>query len=377
MAALVVVIHHLVLIFCEKLLSGDSSNWLIKFCALSPLNIFYNGNFAVCLFFTLSGYVLSYKYILSENWRILPVYAAKRYFRLLPLIAVSVIIGFIAIKYQWIKTVEVNNYSRTGPWLLELFIADVSSWTLVLKNILWGVLFQGENQYNCVVWSMKIEFLGSMFLFCFLLLNHRIRYKWILALIVTGLILYLQEFFYLCFLGGYYLCYLKESKRTEQNKYLLAWRSGTLKKWMYIPLVLIGIWWATYPAAWQFVETSAYKPLLVPGIDSFQLWHVMGSIVLLAIIVSSTRMQQKLAGKVCLYLGKYSFALYLLHLLVFVVLTNRLFLVFIMYLPYLPAILLALLLTLPLLWTAVVLASKYIDEPVVKLINQLSYKLEK
>ncbi|WP_019915138.1 acyltransferase family protein [Paenibacillus sp. HW567] len=71
-AALVVVFSHYTLSFFPALHTGNTSdvyNSFELFVSGSPLNVFYNGSFAVFIFFILSGFVLSYKYWGVENYK--------------------------------------------------------------------------------------------------------------------------------------------------------------------------------------------------------------------------------------------------------------------------------------------------------------------
>jgi len=201
-AALIVVFHHLVLMFYPALNYGEETESLSKFVAITPLNIFYNGAFAVSLFFVLSGYVLSYKYILTKDAKIPIGYAIKRYFRLMPLIGFSVIFAFVIVRLNVLNPSALNAYTGSGDWLLDLFKSDQSFFSLI-KNIFYGVLFTGDNQYNPVVWSMKIEFISSMLLFAFLLLGHKLKQKWILFTIAFCVSFYFMNYYDIAFLFGY------------------------------------------------------------------------------------------------------------------------------------------------------------------------------
>ncbi|MBD2845513.1 acyltransferase family protein [Paenibacillus sp. IB182496] len=64
LAALVVVISHYIQVFYPAALNGKAEQAHFKWdtwYGYSPVNLFYNGQFAVCLFFALSGYVLNVK----------------------------------------------------------------------------------------------------------------------------------------------------------------------------------------------------------------------------------------------------------------------------------------------------------------------------
>jgi peptidoglycan/LPS O-acetylase OafA/YrhL len=358
-AALIVVFHHLVLLFYPVLNYGEENNSISKYISISPLNIFYNGDFAVCLFFVLSGYVLSYKYIFSNHPKILVGYAVKRYFRLMPLIAVSVIFAFILVKLNLINTSVLNSITGSGDWLTDLFKCDTSFITLI-KNIFYGVLFLGDNQYNPVVWSMKVEFVGSMLLFTFLLLNHKIKAKWILFIIAFALAFYFKQYYYIAFLLGYGLCYLNKNK-------LLEVRSTILK----LILLVIAVMLSSFPAAWQYWHSSIYSFMHFNAIDLYSFYHVVGSALLLFLIIGHQPSINFFSIKPVLFLGKISFPMYLFHLILLVLITNPLFLVFLPYLGYHFSFLLSVVLTLPIIFIVSHLANRFVDQPALRFANKI------
>lgn len=79
LAAIIVVLHHYTLAFYPALNFGDSNQTnfgngsLELLFANTPLNLIYNGGFAVSVFFILSGFVLSNAYHQSQNAHIKPL----------------------------------------------------------------------------------------------------------------------------------------------------------------------------------------------------------------------------------------------------------------------------------------------------------------
>ena len=61
----------------------------------TPLNFFYNGNGAVCLFLVFSGFVLCLSYFRTRDRARLKAGALKRYFRLMPVILAVNLLIFI------------------------------------------------------------------------------------------------------------------------------------------------------------------------------------------------------------------------------------------------------------------------------------------
>lgn len=69
LAAMTVLFGHFFSTFYPALGNADikfihTKNAIELFIAKSPLNILYSGNFGVCIFFILSGYVLNCRYVL-------------------------------------------------------------------------------------------------------------------------------------------------------------------------------------------------------------------------------------------------------------------------------------------------------------------------
>ena len=85
-SALIVVFSHIILLFYPSLYTGnistnhglDIENWY----AFSLINIITNGDFMVCIFFVLSGYVLGKKYRFNNQVEELISGIYKRYIRL-------------------------------------------------------------------------------------------------------------------------------------------------------------------------------------------------------------------------------------------------------------------------------------------------------
>lgn len=82
----------------------------------TPLNILYNGNFAVQLFFVASGFVLCIRYFQDYDRKRLVKSAAKRYFRLAgPILLVSTVI-FSLMKAGLYQNTEAAALAGSTDW---------------------------------------------------------------------------------------------------------------------------------------------------------------------------------------------------------------------------------------------------------------------
>src|SRR4249920_301079 len=87
-AAFVVVLHHFALTFRPELVA-----------AVSPLTLLFAGHFAVCIFFVISGFVLSYKFFETSRADVVTSGAVRRYFRLMPLVLTAVLISYLLLRF--------------------------------------------------------------------------------------------------------------------------------------------------------------------------------------------------------------------------------------------------------------------------------------
>lgn len=369
-AALIVIFQHLVLMYYPTLYTGNPASahfYNTEFestIAISPLNIFYNGNFAVCLFFVLSGFVLSYRYFKSNDLHVLVDYSIKRYFRLL--IPVTFSILFVIIILQIFKTdlLLLNEKTMSGPWLTGLF-SDQPNVMDVIYNIFIDVFINSNNKYNPVLWTMGVEFLGSLLLFASLFLVHYVKRKSLLLMIITLCLLLSRYYFYAAFLAGALICinYLNPSK---------AKGSPLLVNSI---LIVAGIYFASYPTAWQFIEHSIYAPLSVLKIGIMDLSLVTGSVLIILAISRSVSLQKLFSFGVFRFLGKISFSSYLIHLVILVTLSNRLFMYFEPQMKYHYAFMISAVISISVIFILSWIVYKLIDQKAVILSNQISKKI--
>lgn len=203
LAALGVVVHHYTAIFYPTTLTGDPATahlpghweaWL----AASPILL----NFRICLFFVLSGLVLAESVARApRGWRPLLAQLARRYVRLAIPVAASV-----TLAYGLLLTHHLYNQplaAATGSvWARELW-RWLPTFRQFVGDALYGVLLRGELLYNIVLWTMSVEWRGSLLVLGALALAG--GRPWRLALyagLAFGSLLNAKGFYYVAFLLG-------------------------------------------------------------------------------------------------------------------------------------------------------------------------------
>lgn len=325
LAAIIVVLHHYTLAFYPALNFGDSNQMHIGngsfelMMARTPLNLIYNGGFAVCIFFILSGYVLSNAYHKTNNPKILLHYAIKRYFRLLIPVSASIILAYSFMKVGFMNNAGLATITKTNDWLSGAFNQDGGLYD-VIKNMFIDVFFLKDNKYNPVLWTMTYELLGSFLIFSFLLAIHPFKYKMSLYITLVVLLFITDNNFYAAFILGVIL-----------NKYMIQKQSASgaisLPKWALISLLTVGLYFCSYPICID-VNKTIYRFITFYFLTNYEFYHVVGSFIIMFVIVHSERLKRLLSESIFSYIGKISFSFYLLHFIILCSCTCYLFTLF-------------------------------------------------
>jgi peptidoglycan/LPS O-acetylase OafA/YrhL len=309
LAALMVVVFHIIVGFWPGLVYKEGPQWdnapgwartLVRF----PGERFWDGGMAVTIFFVLSGFVLSLTFVQKGPAKALGSAALRRYPRLMLPVAASILLTYLLMKTGAIcnrtaadvihhgQGITYDPASRPGEsnhWLLMWYHFAPDLGTAVHQS-LWGA-FTGIATYNLVLWTMPIELVGSFLVYGFLALFGDSRNRWLLYAICAGVIFVRNDalpvagsYYLLDFVLGMALCDLwVHNQRTWRKSLSLGPALG---------LVCVG-----------FFIVAKIKPL--------------AALIIIGATAASPRMQQILSTRWLAFLGRLSFGLYLVHMMVF------------------------------------------------------------
>ncbi len=320
-AALNVVVAHFFAAFMPSVLhknyptifeSKINSNILLDVLSSPFFTVFYNGHFAVLIFFLLSGYVLTIPYFTKKNSnRILEKRLWARYFRLSAPIFLAVLISFTFYFFGFYWNVQAANLSGSTSWLGSFFPVGISL-VDALREGLYKSIILGQSSLVPPLWTLKVEFIGSLYVLLFYISKPE-RYLTLLMLIVFILIYVIHGqdsiYYYAIFIGSI-LNLVKKSK--VNNIFLFA----------------IGM----YFGGFQF-KNIFYD--FLPGIFIFNLevwdkktfYNLIGAFFITFSIIRGYG-DRVLTGRLAQFLGKISYSIYLIHFIVVCSLSSFLYVFF-------------------------------------------------
>lgn len=366
LAALVVVIQHYILAFYPAIFSRadelrHTGYELETTLASTPFNIFFNGNFAVCIFFVLSGYVLTHKFFITKDSEYITAGACKRYIRLMIPVLVIVAIAYVFMKLSLFNNIEVSKITLSSNWLATTYDFEPSLMGM-LKQGIYGVFVGTDFSYNTSLWTMSVEFLGSFLVFSLASIFGKSKKRYIFYTIIA---IYFVKTYYLAFILGMMLsdCY-------NSNYEVIRKLKG--RATCSICLVL-GLFLGSYPLV--PTDNTIYKYISIETFNSGVLYRTVGAVLLMIAIMNSKILISFFSSKILNYVGKISFSMYLIHLIIICSFSGTLFTSALPYLGYNKAFILTFILSMILIFIISHYYSKYIDDTAVKISSYVYKKM--
>ncbi|MEA1647719.1 acyltransferase [Nitrospirillum sp. BR 11164] len=325
-AALIVVISHSIIAFDFALHTGDPSNshgsWDIRLSGL-PFLLPMAGNYAVCVFFLLSGFVLAGSFA-TTRLGMIPL-VLKRYLRLtLPILAV-ILFSWALLTCGLMANAAASVETRSA-WLAWQ-MTQAPDVAVALRDGLYGSLIglPASPAYDSSLWTMGIEFIGSLLLILIFGVTRPLRRSGSIsdgALAILLLVLGVAG-------HSFYLGLFAIGAAVSLAD--LPARSASLRRPGLIMglLLVLGVFFGTVPYSaargpW-FDALVASSPVAPPapwqgaslawlGTQGEPFWHGVGAILTLIPVLCWPMLRAALSRPLPRFLGRISFPLYLFHI---------------------------------------------------------------
>ncbi|HEU0266337.1 MAG TPA: acyltransferase [Candidatus Saccharimonadaceae bacterium] len=317
----------------------------------TPLMAFISGSWAVAIFFVLSGFVLSIKFFTRGDSDGVKSQLIRRYPRLMIPAAAVCLVACVIMLLGLNHNPAVNQFSHSD-WL-------ASMWSFVpsIPNALYdgtiGVFTSNASatQYDPVLWTMYWEFLGSLLVFGFLMFVGKNRKRWV----GYGLLAALTYSTYLFgFLIGMIFADLYGHDKFKKLNLGVA-----------LILVAVGFYLG------GIITTSSPYYSFLPQIGGMQpgmfIWFVraLAAGLVVYVVLATPRITKLMERRWISGIGKYTYALYLMHKLVLFSFTGWVFLHLQSHLGYNHAAAAAFIVSIPVIAVATVLFERYVDRPAI------------
>ena len=295
-----------------------------RFVCFPGIRVFFSGGHAaVAVFFVISGYVLSLAplRLLHEDSRLednLSSALFRRWVRLfLPVIATTFI-----FMTSW-HLFNIRSGSLTADPPERTYAHELWKWYCDLKNFSFVFTSEVTNAYNDHLWSIPMEFRGSIVVYTSLLAFARCRTNVRLGL-EAGLVLYflyiVDGWYCALFMMGALLCDLHLLAEKDQSPAIFSWLVA-LQGWIYYVLIVLSLYLAGVPSisgdiahlrkepGWYLL--SFMKPQAVFDFRWFyRFWAATFAMISIPRIPC---LRSFFESRFCQYLGKISYGLYLVH----------------------------------------------------------------
>lgn len=318
-ACTLVFMHHFILAFFPAAYYGieteSSLNKIDTLLAKSTIGIIFNGNFWVCIFCIVSGFVLSLKIMNKRNRGSISESILKRYPRLvLPMFFISFLVYFM-LKMGLFSNLEAASYTKS-EWLSGYYLETVSI-KKVITCSLYSVWFEGDSTFSTAFWMMTPLFMGSFLTYLIGVVTWNAnRYIYIVYAMIAIFTLKKNSLLF-CFVVGSLLAYIYYNSKKMMENHVLG-----------ILLLILGIYFGGYPSnASPLDYYSILAGKLPENINAGQFYHMIGASLFIYGIFCLKLGKMILENKIFLRLGKISFAIYLLHIPILFSVTTKIFLI--------------------------------------------------
>lgn len=305
-----VAVHHFVAAFLPMMLHEDYPNYFAEntnqscfFEILtSPfISIFYNGHFAVLIFFVLSGYVLTLPFFNASigSKKILEERLWGRYLRLNVPIATAILVSYFFYKCGLYSNIQAADISGSVHWLKTFYPEGIAAMTAV-KEVIYGSIVFGNGTLLPPLWVLKIEFIGSLYILLYYISkpSGAIFTPLLMVVCLIYLIHPQDSIYYFAIFAGSFLSYSKSVSRYRAIIFIL------------------GIYFGGFQfdsAAYDYLPSVWFLEIYIWNKKTF--YNAVGAVLLTLSVIQGFGLKI-FESRFFQFLGKISFSLYLIHFII-------------------------------------------------------------
>jgi peptidoglycan/LPS O-acetylase OafA/YrhL len=268
----------------------------MNFINLPVVNILFDGHAAVVMFFVLSGFVLSRPYLNSQPPRsvFLPTFYLRRIIRIWLPWFFAFCLSALVVKLIFRDYETIPPHASPDFWNHPLTLSSVLR-QMALMNL---PIAKDAPYLMPQDWSLGIELKASLlipfFIFC-------ARGKKTVSLIVIAILLMFVS------VHGYYVSFILGVALARFCDQIITMAKALPKYALGLMLALGIAFYQSLHIAWDLFKVS------IPVRGYFWCLSSIGCVLILAVILSSIRLQKLLQHSFLVFLGRISYSFYLLH----------------------------------------------------------------
>jgi len=277
----------------------------IQFKALfySPLHLFFDGFAAVTFFFVLSGYVLTLSLDRKKEIAIGDFYL-KRLFRIMPAYIVTLIISLIC--YSYYSVIRTN--PESSEWI-NSFWSKPQDLNSFLRQLIF-LRTPGHGELVCQNWTLNEEMKFSFLIPFLYFIGKKSSSLLFLTFNIVLAVLFNASVFVFHFSMGIYLALNQDRILTffKKLKAQYAILIGCLTVLLYTYRYTIPMYYYYHFRKLNFLNND----------DMIWVFTGLGSFLILLYCFSNLKIQSILNHSFFRFIGKLSYSIYLLHILVLI-----------------------------------------------------------
>jgi peptidoglycan/LPS O-acetylase OafA/YrhL len=278
---------------------------MYNYIQLTPLNIFFNGSFAVYIFWTLSAFLITRSYYNHPNAKMLARKNVSKFFRISSSVIIVSCIAFLLLKCGLYFHLQAGGLIENSFWINE---RDYSNFEIngLISELIWKDWI-GSSKMIPPLWTLRFEFAGSI-LVTTLLATGQGKNKKLLLFLSVLLLGGGSLSAYICFVSGMILADIYE-KENEKHWGIVFFGIGIIMG-AYPPtgIPVDGMYHYIYKyiiSNYNTLTNSESGPIV---------WYVISSFLVLFGIMKSKQLIKMVSNRLFHFLGSISFYIYICHI---------------------------------------------------------------